>query len=65
MKINISNSNLRELNLNEVSAINGGESLWYWVAYGVGSIGRLWNEGMQMSEPTALRTSSGSYAVVL
>lgn len=65
MKINISNSNLRELSLNEVSAINGGESLWYWVAYGIGSLGRLWNDGMTYSEPAMLKTSSGSYAVVL
>ena len=35
------------LSLIEMNEITGGESLWYWIAYGVGSIGRgvsfVWN----------------------
>ena len=31
---------IEELTLNEVVKCNGGESLWYWVAYGVGAAGR-------------------------
>lgn len=65
MEFTISNNNLRELSSKEASSINGGESLWYWVAYGIGSLGRLWNDGMTYSQPAMLRTSSGSYAVVL
>jgi hypothetical protein len=40
--------NLKELSSDEASSINGGESAWYWVAYGIGSVGRgvayVWNE---------------------
>ncbi len=39
---------LEALSLTEMNEITGGESLWYWIAYGVGSIGRgvayVWNE---------------------
>ena len=28
---------LVELNKNEAATIDGGESLWYWVGYGVGA----------------------------
>ncbi|MBT1705314.1 hypothetical protein [Chryseosolibacter indicus] len=31
---------MEELSSEEASSTNGGESLWYWVAYGVGAIGR-------------------------
>ncbi len=31
---------VEELTLNEIVEYNGGESLWYWIAYGVGSVGR-------------------------
>jgi hypothetical protein len=31
---------LKDLTDEEASAINGGESLWYWVAYGAGSVAR-------------------------
>ncbi|WP_240668983.1 bacteriocin [Flavobacterium columnare] len=30
-------NNLKELSIKEMNEINGGESIWYWVAYGVGS----------------------------
>ena len=32
--------NLKELSFEEASTINGGESLWYWVAYGAGAVAR-------------------------
>jgi hypothetical protein len=31
------NMNLKELSQIELIETNGGESLWYWVAYGVGA----------------------------
>ncbi len=30
-------SDLQELTIEESSEINGGESVWYWVAYGIGA----------------------------
>lgn len=40
------------LSPDEMAQYNGGESLWYWVAYGVGSIGRgityVWNKNTEM-----------------
>jgi hypothetical protein len=30
-----------ELSVNEGAAIVGGESLWYWVGYGVGALGYM------------------------
>jgi len=46
MKNDIENQ-FEALSLTEMNEITGGESLWYWAAYGVGSIGRgvsfVWN----------------------
>ncbi|HMI64931.1 MAG TPA: hypothetical protein VK517_02780 [Cyclobacteriaceae bacterium] len=39
MKNDIENQ-FEALSLTEMNEITGGESLWYWAAYGVGSIGR-------------------------
>ncbi|MCF0255821.1 MAG: hypothetical protein HUK10_05995 [Bacteroides heparinolyticus] len=43
---------VEELTLNEIIECNGGESLWYWVAYGVGSVGRgvkyVWDKHTEM-----------------
>ena len=33
----IESMDLKELTTEELTAVNGGESLWYWVAYGVGT----------------------------
>jgi len=33
-------SDLQELTFEQASGINGGESLWYWVAYGIGASAR-------------------------
>ena len=41
MKTNdLSRFNLTELSADETQLIAGGESLWYWVAYGIGAVGR-------------------------
>lgn len=37
MKSIISEENLQELSFREASEINGGESLWYWIAYAAGA----------------------------
>ncbi len=37
MELQKFSSNLQELTFEQASGINGGESLWYWVAYGVGA----------------------------
>jgi hypothetical protein len=39
MKTNI-NDNLHILSREESIEIHGGETAWYWIAYGIGSIGR-------------------------
>ncbi len=43
--------NLKELSAEEAATVNGGESLWYWIAYTAGSMARdavdyyeLWQE---------------------
>lgn len=38
MKLGKIDSSLRELAFEEAIGINGGESLWYWVAVGVGGV---------------------------
>lgn len=35
------NMNLKELSSIELIEINGGESFWYWVAYGIGATVKL------------------------
>lgn len=35
---------LRLLTEEEMLSINGGESLWYWIAYGIGATGRFFYE---------------------
>ena len=39
---------IEDISEEEMQKINGGESFWYWVAYGAGSVGRgvsfVWNE---------------------
>jgi hypothetical protein len=32
---------LEELSVEETNGIIGGESLWYWVGYGIGSVGHF------------------------
>ena len=34
----IKSNNLKELTHDEATAINGGESLWYWIAYSGGAV---------------------------
>ncbi|MEJ5145415.1 hypothetical protein [Sphingobacterium sp. MYb388] len=43
----MNNCNLIEINEQELSLINGGESAWYWVAYGVRSAIEYLNEAGQ------------------
>lgn len=33
-------SELQELTFEQANELSGGESLWYWIAYGVGAAGR-------------------------
>jgi hypothetical protein len=35
MKLENISSDLQELSTHEYNEINGGESLWYWIAFGV------------------------------
>ncbi len=35
------NWGLEPLSEKEMLEINGGESLWYWAGYGIGSVGRF------------------------
>lgn len=37
MKLQKFNSDLQELTIDESSKINGGESIWYWISYGIGT----------------------------
>jgi hypothetical protein len=37
MELKKFSSELQELTFEQASGINGGESLWYWIAYGVGA----------------------------
>lgn len=37
MELQKFSSELQELTFEQASGINGGESLWYWIAYGVGT----------------------------
>jgi hypothetical protein len=34
-------SGLEDLSLEEQAAITGGESIFFWIGYGIGSIGRI------------------------
>lgn len=47
LELNKVNGDLQILSSKEMQEINAGESLWYWGAYGVGSVGRffgaVWN----------------------
>ena len=36
----LSKLDLNELTRDEAQLIGGGESLWYWMAYGIGAVGR-------------------------
>jgi hypothetical protein len=38
MELTKISSEISELSFEEAISINGGESLWYWVAYGVGAV---------------------------
>ena len=38
---------LKELSADETLMTDGGESLWYWIAYGIGSIGRSYTNAME------------------
>ncbi|TAG30378.1 MAG: hypothetical protein EAZ13_04050 [Sphingobacteriia bacterium] len=40
MELQKISTELRELTFDQVSNINGGESAWYWIGLGIGSIGR-------------------------
>lgn len=44
MKMNEFSDDLRLLTEEEMQSINGGESLWYWIAYGIGATGRFFYE---------------------
>ena len=37
MELQKISSEIQELSFEEALTINGGESLWYWIAYGVGA----------------------------
>lgn len=47
LELNKVNGDLQILSSKEMQEINAGESGWYWVGYGVGSVGRffgaVWN----------------------
>jgi hypothetical protein len=34
-------SNLTAMSVDEMSAVNGGESAWYWILYAAGATGRF------------------------
>ncbi len=38
MELKKISSDLQELDFEQAGEINGGESLWYWIAYGVGAV---------------------------
>ena len=41
---------LQELSFEESTQINGGESAWYWIAYGVGLVVHFTNEVRDMNK---------------
>jgi len=43
-------STLQILSYGEMQEINGGESLWYWVGYGVGATGRFFSSMWKFAE---------------
>ena len=45
---NLTDCHVNELTTEETSLINGGESLWYWIAYGIGSFGNAMTTYPQM-----------------
>ncbi|HPZ87380.1 MAG TPA: hypothetical protein PLQ32_04725 [Flavihumibacter sp.] len=38
---------LKELSMDEALSINGGETLWYWIAYGIGAGARGVYDGVK------------------
>jgi|LakMenE18May11ns_1017448.scaffolds.fasta_scaffold9005380_1 hypothetical protein len=47
MELQNFDSELQELTFEESNGINGGESLWYWVAYGVGTAAHAVVDGVR------------------
>lgn len=54
MKLENFSSDLHELSSLECSAVTGGESIWYWVSYGVGSVVRAYNDYQRTKEDWGL-----------
>jgi hypothetical protein len=50
MELQKISSEMQELSFDEASTINGGESAWYWVAYGVSAVAHFIYEAAT-SEP--------------
>lgn len=46
MKLQKFNSELQDLTFEESCEINGGESLWYWIAYGIGATAKVVSNGV-------------------
>jgi hypothetical protein len=51
----------RELSTEEMSGIAGGESLWYWIGYGVGTVARYISElnGVQSGGQKLMNSALG------
>ncbi|MCW3087314.1 MAG: hypothetical protein JWQ78_700 [Sediminibacterium sp.] len=63
MELNKFSPALQELTLEESNAINGGETLWYWVAFTVTSVVHGVITDLQAAHNGTYRQSAGSAAM--
>ncbi len=50
-------SNLTMMTADEMSAVNGGESFWYWVFYAAGATSRFLSEAAKDAHKNPIRPS--------
>ncbi len=50
-------SNLTVMTADEMSAVNGGETLWYWISYAVGATSHFVKEMLQDAHNNPIRPS--------
>lgn len=56
-------SNLQELTFEEASGINGGETLWYWIAYVAGAVAHGLASDLKAAGNGTYKQSAGSSAM--
>ncbi len=63
MKLQKFSSALQELSFEEASGINGGETLWYWIAYVAGGITHGLVNDLRAASNGTYHQSAGSSAM--